>query len=92
MNIAEKETSTMGMMGGKTARGNKKEASAYVVMTENDTANVILFSGNDKQNMAQSGVETRNGAVLDCVCSGTVCVKRWLNRYFSWILQAIRTK
>ena len=71
INIAEEETPAMVMMGSETARGKKKEESVRIVMTDNDTANVLLFSGNDKQNMPQLGLEARNCAVLDCTCSSS---------------------
>ena len=71
----------MVMMGSETAREKKKEESANIFMTENDTANVVLFSGNDKQSMAHLGTEVRNCAVLHCACSSTVCRKRWLHCY-----------
>ena len=53
VSIAEEETPAMVMMGSETARGKKKDESAHVVMTDNETTNVVLSSGNDKQNMAQ---------------------------------------
>ena len=62
------------MMGGETARGKEKEESAHVVMTENDTANVV-------QNMAPLGIEARNCEILDCACSSIVGGKRWLHCY-----------
>ena len=61
-------------------------------MADNDTENVVLFSGNDKQNMAELGMEARNCAVLDCACSSTVCGKRWLNCYLDSLDDKDRVK
>ena len=53
----------MVMVGSETAKGKKKEENANVVMTEIDTASVKPFSGNDKQNMIELGLEAHNCAV-----------------------------
>ena len=61
-------------------------------MADNDTENVVLFLENDKQNMAELGIEARNYAVLDCACSSTVCGKRWLNYYLDSLDDKDRVK
>ena len=81
INITEEETTDLVMMVGETAREKKKEESTHVAMTDNDIVNVVLFSGNDKHNMAQLRVEARSCAVLYCACPGTAYGKRWLNCY-----------
>ena len=91
VNIAEEETPAMVMMGSETARAKKKEESVHVVMAD-DTENVVLFSGNDKQNMAELGIEARNFGVLDCACSSTICGKRWLNCYLDSLDDKDRVK
>jgi len=40
-----------------------------------------LFTGYNRQEVAQLGVEATNCAVLDSACSSTVCGKDWMNSY-----------
>ena len=76
----------MVMMGSETAMVMMGSA------TDNDAENVVLFSGSDKQNMDELGIEACNCAVLDCACSSTVCGKRWLNCYLDSLDDKDRVK
>lgn len=43
--------------------------------------NVVLFTGQLKQQVSQLGFEAQNSAVLDSACSSTVCGHTWLSNY-----------
>jgi hypothetical protein len=42
---------------------------------------VVLFTGYNKQEVSQLGVEARYCAVLDSACSSTVCGRAWMDNY-----------
>ena len=43
--------------------------------------NVVLFTGYNKAEVHQLGIDARNCAVLDSACSSTVCGEDWLGSY-----------
>ena len=56
-----------------------QSARADITEEENETA--VLFTGAQKRSIAQLGIEAQNSAVLDSVCSSTVCGKAWFDAY-----------
>ena len=66
-----------------------KETMAKVHITETspkdeqEDEHVVLFTGYDKREIAQLGIDARNCAVLDSACSSTVCGETWLENYLN---------
>ena len=66
-----------------------KETMAKVHITdtspkdEQEDEHVVLFTGYDKREIAQLGIDARNCAVLDSACSSTVCGETWLENYLN---------
>ena len=54
--------------------------------------NVVLFTGYNKQEIQQLGVDARNCAVLDSACSSTVCGENWLDSYIHSLDECDRKK
>lgn len=52
---------------------------AKVNITEEE--HVVLFTGYNKQDLSQLGVDAHHCAVLDSAGSSTVCAKMWLDEY-----------
>ena len=52
----------------------------------------VLFNGNNEKNLSLLVKEARNSAVLDCACSSTVCEKKWLDCYLSFLSETERSK
>ena len=50
---------------------------------EQEDEHVVLFTGYDKREIAQLGIDARNCAVLDSACSSTVCGETWLENYLN---------
>lgn len=57
--------------------GQKKHAKVNITEDEN----VVLFTGYNKGDIVQLGIDAHNCAVLDSACSSTVCGKHWLENY-----------
>lgn len=57
--------------------GQKKHAKVNITEDEN----VVLFTGYNKGDIVQQGIDAHNCAVLDTACSSTVCGKHWLEKY-----------
>ena len=65
-----------------------KETMAKVHITatspkEEEDEHVVLFTGYDKREIAQLGIDARNCAVLDSACSSTVCGETWFENYLN---------
>ena len=75
-----------------------KETMAKVHITdtspkdEQDDEHVVLFTGYDKREIAQLGIDAHNCAVLDSACSSTVCGETWLANYLNWMNPQDRRK
>ena len=54
--------------------------------------NVVLFTGYNKQEIQQLGVDAPNCAVLDSACSSTVCGEYWLDSYIHSLDECDRKK
>ena len=52
----------------------------------------VLFTGYDIEEVCQLGVDARNCAVLDSVCSSTVCGDSWINNYIQTLDKNDRQK
>ena len=52
---------------------------------EQEDEHVVLFTGYDKREIAQLGINANTCAVLDSACSSTVCGQTWLERYLNSI-------
>ena len=42
---------------------------------------MVLFTGYNKGDIVQLGIDAHNCAVLDSACSSSVCGKHWLENY-----------
>ena len=62
------------------------------ITSEEKSEKVVLFTGANRQNVAQLGSEARNCAVLDSACSSTVCGEQWLNCYLESLPEEDRCK
>lgn len=76
-----------------------KENMARVHITEtasrdnsDEEEHVVLFTGYNKGDIAQLGMDARNCAVLDSACSSTVCGEIWLDNYLSSLNQLNKKK
>ena len=54
---------------------------AKVNIAEDEHA--VLFTGYNKGEISQLGIDSRNCAVLDSACSSTVCGEMWLDNYLN---------
>ena len=68
-----------------TFKGSSQKKLAKVNIAEDE--NVVLFTGNNKGDIAQLGIDAQNCAVLDSACSSTVCGENWLQNYLSSLNQ-----
>lgn len=53
---------------------------------------VVLFMGYNKKEIYQLRIDARNCAVLDGVCSSTVCGENWLDSYIHLLEECDRKK
>ena len=53
---------------------------------------VILFTGYQKDNLQQLGIDAQNCVVLDSACSSTVCGATWMNNYLNSLRPEERVK
>ena len=60
---------------------NMTEKMAKVNIAEDEHA--VLFTGYNKGEISQLGIDARNCAVLDSACSSTVCGEMWLDNYLN---------
>lgn len=60
---------------------NKVHITENVNSEVNSEEHAVLFTGFDKQSLAQLDLEARSCAVLDSACSSTVCGQKWLESY-----------
>ena len=51
----------------------------------------VLFTGYNKQNLAQFGVEAQSSAVLDSACSSTVCGEVWMDNILTHWMKKTET-
>lgn len=61
------------------------ERMAKVNISEDEHA--VLFTGYNKGEISQLGIDARNCAVLDSACSSTVCGEMWLDNYLNSLSQ-----
>ena len=54
--------------------------------------NVVLFTGYNKEEIYQLGVDARNCAILDSACSSTVCGQNWMDSYINSLNEVDRKK
>ena len=54
--------------------------------------NVVLFTGYNKEEIYQLGVDARNCAILDSDCSSTVCGQNWMDSYINSLNEVDRKK
>ena len=54
--------------------------------------NVVLFTGYNKEEIYQLGVDARNCAILDSTCSSTVCGQNWMDSYINSLNEVDRKK
>ena len=54
--------------------------------------NVVLFTGYNKEEIYQLGVDARNCAILDSACSSTVCGQNWMDSYINSLNEIDRKK
>ena len=54
--------------------------------------NVELFTGYNKEEIYQLGVDARNCAILDSACSSTVCGQNWMDSYINSLNEVDRKK
>ena len=67
------------------SKGSIRKRLAKVNIAEDE--NVVLFTGYNKGDIAQLGIDAQNCAVLDSACSSTVCGENWLQNYISSLNQ-----
>lgn len=67
------------------SKGSIQKRLAKVNIAEDE--NVVLFTGYNKGDIAQLGIDAQNCAVLDSACSSTVCGENWLQNYISSLNQ-----
>ena len=66
------------------------ERMANVHIAEDEHA--VLFTGYNKGEISQLGIDARNCAVLDSACSSTVCGEMWLNNYLDSLSEEDRKR
>ena len=54
--------------------------------------NVVLFTGYNKEEIYQLGIDARNYAILDSACSSTVCGQNWIDSYINSLNEGDRKK
>ena len=54
--------------------------------------NVVLFTGYNREEIYQLGVDARNCAILDSACSSTVCGQNWIDSYINSLNKGDRKK
>ena len=54
--------------------------------------NVVLFTGYNKEEIYQLGIDARNCAILDSACSSTVCGQNWIDSYINSLNEGDRKK
>ena len=57
-----------------------------------DDENAVLFTGYNKDEICQLGIDARNCAILDSACSSTVCGRSWINGYINSLNEGDRKK
>ena len=57
-----------------------------------DDENAVLFTGYNKEEIGQLGIDARNCATLDSACSSTVCGRSWIDGYINSLNEGDRKK
>ena len=57
-----------------------------------DDENAVLFTGYNKDEICQLGIDARNCAILDSACSSTVCGRSWIDGYINSLNEGDRKK
>lgn len=72
------------------SKGNGQKKYDKVNIAEDE--NVVLFTGFNKGEIVQLGIDAHNCAVLDSACSSTVCGRNWLEKYVNTLNEKDRMK
>ena len=57
-----------------------------------DDENAVLFTGYNKEEFRQLGIDARNCAIFDSACSSTVCGRSWIDGYIKSLNEGHREK